>query len=179
MDVNEGKEILTFPIIKKELLKNTLWFILRFGTAFLLLALIFWMIWNFSNKSAPYPTILITFGIIILLLFLIFIIKSTFLTYGILSERFTIKKAILYQKKELRKDHDAFVMSKLFFDRHGHYDIINHRYYVWSNLYCMLPQELFETSRIDDHFTLVVLGKKIIMVYNDKFLDTSSLQYSE
>ena len=92
-----------------------------------------------------------------------------------------MKKAILYKKEEDKgsKKHGTYVPPKLFFDRGGCYNIYTGTYYKWSHAYSMEYRELFKTSRIDDHFTLVMLGKDILMVYNDKFFDTSSIQYSE
>ncbi len=75
----------------------------------------------------------------------------------------------------------AFVLwgSSQFFIKTTLYPIVTKIFVVWSAAYCMFPYELFKTSRVDDHFTLVMLDEKILMVYNDKFFDTSAIQYSE
>lgn len=181
MDINEGKEILTTALIKKELLKLQMWDSIRLLIGIPLLSLIIWWLSKLFVNTTLYPAASIIAVILIVVCVLASAHDIIFFTYKLAKEQFTIKKAVLYKKEESKGSmgHGRDVPPRLFFDRGGYYNVSDYRYYVWSHAYCMFPHELFETSRIDDHFTLVILGKNIIMVYNDKFFDTSAIQYSE
>ena len=146
MDINEGKEILTLPIIRKELLKINMCDTILLVIAIPILAFVLWLIPIFFERTTLYP-IITKVCIVLFLLFLIFAsIELTRFTIKLVRGQFTIKKAVLYKKEESKgsKRH-GYVPPKLFFDRCGDYNVSDYRYYVWSHAYCMLPHELFET----------------------------------
>lgn len=181
MDINEGKEKLTVAIIKKELMKNLTADIIRLSIVFPLLVFIFWCFAEFFTRTTLYPIVTKVLIIIYLLLFFPAVIIVIHSIVKIKKERFTIRKAVLYKKEEARNSrrNEAYASSRLFFDRCGCYSVSDYTYYKWSHAYSMLPDDFYKSSRIDDHFTLILMGNSIVMVYNDKFFDTSSIQYSE
>ncbi len=67
--------------------------------------------------------------------------------------------------------------ARLFFNFEGHYDIhYDLTYYRWSSINTMYENDLIETSRIGDTFTIVKIRNKIRAVYNHRFFD---VQYPE
>ncbi len=174
MDINEGKEILTLDIIKNELITKV---VITIGGCFCM-SPIYILIVSKTISYSVLPTIFMTPFILLTLIGCAFYIYIFFKTkLGQLS----IRKAVLYKKESPRDMLLGLYKTphRLFFDRGGHFDINRYTYYKWSHSYSMNKYDLFESSRIDDHFILATVGKKTLMVYNDKFFDTSAIQYSE
>ena len=62
--------------------------------------------------------------------------------------------------------------ARLFFNYEGRYDLrYDLTYYSWSSINVMTEKGLYESSRIEDVFTVVKIRNKIRAVYNHRLFD--------
>ncbi len=179
MDIDTSKEILTLDSVKKDLMQ-----IAFDRTRRLLISIPLWWLWfRFMALCLNWPSeFKSTINITFLSLFLLRGILIICFIFIVQTERFTVSSGILSKKRNYKPRLTLFffnIVYRLSFKNGMHYTIRRNRYYAWSAAYIMNENELFTTSCIDDSFTFITLGRRILILYNDKLFDTSAIQYSE
>lgn len=122
--------------------------------------------------------VLIAFQIVCMFLYLVVLymcvcpIYMRFIGYKIGIDRYlglVIRKRWLTQKRNRRRVEYFFK-----FARHGKYHLAFEQwYYTWSENYKTQGYDLEDSFRIDERVFVVLIGKKICYVYNDKMFDLS------
>lgn len=185
MDTNCDKEKLTHAIIKKDLITQMLIDIAIGYVQLPFYLILVYLVPTFFRYTTLYSIIVKLCWIAFIIIFLIINISTIPIAIKICKGQFIIKKGILYKKEDSMDSGFApnlgdSYYANLLFNNGEHFSISKrYTYYKWSHSFSMNRYDLFESSRIDDCFTLVTIGKKALIIYNDKFFDTSSIQYSE
>lgn len=172
------KDQLSLALIKRELTKIYTWQLLYLFIIIPALGYLLWLPSLLFFNTAFYPIYIRIVIVLLILLFIYLFTGTIYNLYKVKNERFTIRKAILYKKTD---PHSTFSFGnesyyRLHFDRGGYYNIDNDRiYYKWSSLNAMNGRDLFTSSHEDNVFTLIIVEKRPVFVFNDNFFDPSLL----
>ena len=164
------KEIVTLSDIKRDLLKQEIVGMIVFVIFSPFFYCMFTLLSSLSN--APLSTIFTIFTIIfallgptVIILCIYNIIKIHKNTY------FKVRTAILVDKKEYTWDwrQNSYV-DRLVFQK-SHYNISLKNNDVLIDIYNSDMKTVFDTSFIDDSFTLIEVRNNIVYAFNNKFFD--------
>ena len=166
--MEDGRQIVTLADIKKYIRKENIYAIVCLTCTFLLL---FWELLETDNTKldiiALIFSILLLFGIGRCLLNIIKIQKNTF---------FHLRTDELINKAD---DINTFLHGhethRLYFCQ-GHYDMRVYGRYcgpegTWYSICNMGTKTIYDTAFIGDSFTLVCIGKRIHLAFNNKLFD--------
>lgn len=116
----------------------------------------------------------IPFGYSLLLFLLLpFIFLVSLYNYNKAKNEYIIRKdTIISTKKAIPGGKYTTSQPYIFTFSNGYFEFRNHKFYKWAPKYAqMTGGELYDSTYIDDMFTLVEYKDKILICFNDKFFD--------
>lgn len=178
---------LTHDIIKKDFFTlhvNYLKIVRNLGI--LLFCFITTILWLFELLPMENKTLAILFVFPFGLLFLLTISMLVQWLYGIfciLTKRYKVVTDYVQQRKdryELKRSfqwyqytyrikttlYSGYLLDELLFTKSRHFGLERHIYYKWSPMFELSDEQLFEQAQIGASYHLILVGKKIVMIYN-------------